>query len=84
MTVVRWDEFATLTKASRRSDAAAPARELVAEGTLAEIVTILSRFDLVARNEMMISLPDRRVVPIGYEPQDFTDLLFRKDRPKSR
>ena len=84
MSIVRWDEFATLTKPSERSAVDSPARELVAEGTLAEIVTILSRIDLVSRNEMMISLPDRHIPPIAYEPSDFIDLLFRRDRPKSR
>ena len=80
---VGWSEVATLTRLRRQHDPELPARELVAEGTLAQIVTLLSRIDLVARHDLLISLPNRSAPPVRYEPEDFIDLLFRKDRPKA-
>lgn len=72
--LIPWDDAAVLI---RRGDIEF-GREIVAEGSLRQIVDIVAATHVIARDALEICLPDRHVPPFSYPPLHFTMLMTDK------
>jgi len=74
---VPWGESAVLI----RTGTMEMGREIVAEGSLRQIVDIIANALVSERESFNISLPDRHVAPFSYSPDIFAWLMYARMMP---
>jgi hypothetical protein len=76
---IPWDDAAVLIRCGEMEFG----REIVAEGSLRQMVDIVASTHIIARENLEICLPDRHVAPFTYPPLYFTKLMTDKIQGQS-
>ncbi|WP_454883460.1 hypothetical protein [Sphingomonas oryzagri] len=72
---IPWNDAAVLVLLGKSE-----AREIVAEGTLRQMVNRVAARPPSEWHRFAISLPDRGVAPFGYDSEAFNDLMLSPSR----
>ncbi len=77
---VPWGDAAVLIRSGQMEFG----REIVAEGSLMDVVALIATYRSGAKASLSIAFPDRHVAPLGYGPESFAALVTELQRPSRR
>jgi hypothetical protein len=78
LTQISWSEQACLVRSRRPDDGSCIDREIVIEGSFAEVARTFSHYRVDTWHELTISFVERRRPPFRYEQGDFSKYVVSR------